>query len=439
MRILPLLFFLGMLQVCKVSKTDTMTGKFAVEYSDDFWGDSKRLIQAVHKPEWTIAYTIYPRCKTYKLPKDKVFEDAISRAIRLWLEPIKTVAATLNRKIEVELNYVKLNTKVTKTVKDYVKQLQKEQILLEENNVDMHIVFNCLQKRSRVTIDAYKRSSILIYPTTHDKHWAKGSGKIGNSPFSFGVLFHEIGHAFGLLDTYPPRDGGQPASIMSCSLAGDALGEDDIKAIQWLYRYIYAKESISKDNPCFFADYEQKEGQKFGICLPKHPAITLLKQAEAHERLGKTDVAIRILEKTKQAIAEHLSTDINKINAQDKDGNTALHLAIKYFLASEKINTLKPSWWPTANYPPLYWAAVGMSLLNLRNCPKTSGTGEKRIQEMRLIYERCVRQRNNNCVCIEPRITNKAGKTARDFAMEVGANDIVQAIDNTINRSNGTN
>lgn len=428
--LLSSLFLLSVLQACKIHPTDTGTEKFSAEYSDDFWGESKRLIQAVHEREWTIAYTISPRCTKDKRPKDKVLEETISRVIQLWLDPIKKVAAKVNKNVAVELNYLKLAYKTTKTFDAYVKQLQKEQKSLVENNAKLHILFNCLHKRSFVSSDAYKLPTVRIYLTqSGDKHWAKQSGTIGNSSFSFGVLLHEMGHAFGLLDTYPPHDGGQPASIMSCSLVGNALGEDDIKGIQWLYRYTHAKETIPKENPCFFADYEQREGQKFGKCLPKHPLITLLKQAKAHDRLGKTEVAIRMLEKAEQAIGNHLSFDVNKINAQDKDGNTALHLAVKYFLTSEKINTLQPSWWPTNTHPPVYWAAVGASLLRLQQCPNISSTGKQRIQELQLIYDRCVSQKNKNCVCIDPQIKNKAGKTARDLAVEANANDIVQSID----------
>ena len=450
MRILLLAFFLfGAFQACKTKQENTATGKFAAEYSDDFWGEGKRLIQAVYKPEWTIAYTISPRCDTDKLPKDKVFEDAISRAIQLWLEPVKKVAEELNKNIGVKINYLKLTPENIENAVDYIKQLQKEQELLIKNNADLHIIFSCLHKRSHASSDAYERPSIHIYWTS-DRHWAKRSGTIGYSPFSFGVLLHEMGHAFGLQDTYPPHDGGQPASIMphdrgqpasimSCSLTGDALGEDDIKGIQWLYRYTHAKETIPKETPCFFSDYEPQKRYKFGRCTPKHPLITFLKQAEAHDRLGKTEVAARILEKAAKAIETHLSFDVNKVNAQDEDGNTALHLAVKYFLASEKINTMQALWWPTNSHPPVYWAAVGTSLLHLRQCPDTKSTGEQRMRDLKRLHDGCVDRDNKKCVCIDPQIKNNEGKTALDLAGEANAKDIMQAIDNAMRRYRRTN
>ena len=436
--LLLVLFLLGAFQACKNRPTDTAAGKFAAEYSDDFWGESKRLIQAVHEREWTIAYTISLRCYLNKLPADKVFEDAISRAIQLWLEPVKKVAEKLNKSVEVELNYLQLTDQAPNTVDFNIKQLQKEQKLLVENNTKLHIIFICRHRRSNASRDVYKRSSIRIYSTPSDQHWAKRSGTIGNTTFSFGVLLHEIGHVFGLQDTYPPHDGGQPASLMSISLVGDTLGEDDIKGIQWLYRYTHAKETIPKENPCFYADYEPQEWKEFGRCSPKHSLITLLKQAEAHDHLGKTEVAVRILAKAAKAIETHLSfevnKDVNKINAHDEDGNTALHLVVKYFLASEKINTLPPSWWRSNNYPPRYWATVGVDLLSLRQCPHTNSSGEQRMRELKLIYDRCVDQRNKNCVCIDPQIKNNEGKTARDLAVEANATDIVQTIDAALKR-----
>ena len=56
------------------------------------------------------------------------------------------------------------------------------------------------------------------------------------------------------------------------------------------------------------------------------------------------------------------------------------------------------------------------------------------MQELKLLYDRCVDRRNKNCVCIDPQIKNNEGKTARDLAVDANAADIVQAIDAVLNR-----
>lgn len=431
--LLLVLFLLSLFQACKIQKENTGTGKFAA-YDSGF--KSTLLIHAVHEPEWTIAYTIDPSCDRSRLPEDKVFEDAISRAIQMWLEPVKKVADEIDKSVAVSLNYMKLTAQNTKTIDDDIKKLEKDQNLLTDNKAKLSVFFICRPERSHARIDNYKRPFIRIYPLS------KRRRAIGNSLFSFDVLLHETGHVFGLKDTYqdskddPPRTDrikGQPLSIMSLGARfGNDLGEDDIKGIQWLYRYTHAKDTIPKENHCFFTDYERHPFTE--ECLPKHPLITLLRQAEAHDRLGNAEVTILILEETRREISTLLAVDISKINARDEDGNTALHLVVKYFLTSEKINTLQPSWWRSNNYPPRYWATVGTSLLHLSQCPHTNSSGEQRMLGLKLLYDRCVDRRNKYCVCIDPQIKNNEGKTARDLAVEANATDIVQTIDAALKR-----
>ena len=82
------------------------------------------------------------------------------------------------------------------------------------------------------------------------------------------VLTHELGHTFGLADTYarpgvmrsrgglPWTAGKQPWSIMSGGHQyADiplTLSEDDKRGIIWLYKYF--NEGLATDD-CFFADY----------------------------------------------------------------------------------------------------------------------------------------------------------------------------------------
>ena len=154
-------------------------------------------------------------------------------------------------------------------------------------------------------------------------------------------LVHEMGHVFGLQDTYLlHRDkgkgldtggldrtrGAQPASVMSLNIPlftlevrADAelhglfpLGVDDINGIVWLYKHIYEGQPL-KD--CFFPDYEFEE---FPVgCCPKYPLIFELKYGSTLNN-AKEKYALRIIE-------EDEGLDVNP---QDADGMTALHYAV---------------------------------------------------------------------------------------------------------------
>ena len=143
---------------------------------------------------------------------------------------------------------------------------------------------------------------------------------------------HESGHIFGLADTYvPAKDWGkpglskgglattkgrQPSSIMmgaSKHREEGMLGRDDKNGIIYLYKVAYEDLSI---RDCFFTDYEL-EHEPLG-CVPKHPLIFELKHG----------LEIRALWMLKED--ENLD-----VNAQDADGLTALHYAVIGF-AEEK-------------------------------------------------------------------------------------------------------
>ena len=148
------------------------------------------------------------------------------------------------------------------------------------------------------------------------------------------VLLHELGHAFGLGDTYVGRPmqpdlstgglratvGTQPASLMSHlgfrvnppvnhlgifdPLGG--IGKDDENGIIWLYKRIH--EDLPLED-CFFPNYELEKSPDG--CRPKYPIIFEIKQSGGFYAL--------------QILREDNKLDINAI---DGDGLTALHHAV---------------------------------------------------------------------------------------------------------------
>ena len=146
------------------------------------------------------------------------------------------------------------------------------------------------------------------------------------NPNFMSALVHEMGHIFGLADTYLPgvdwgkpeldkggpdsTKGTQPSAAMSGLTAfhrgGGLLGRDDKNGIVWLYKRRYEGLAL-KD--CFFPDYEL-EKDPLG-CRPQYPLIFALKH-------GAEVQAIIVLR-------DDAGLDVN---VRDADGMTALHHAV---------------------------------------------------------------------------------------------------------------
>ena len=182
----------------------------------------------------------------------------------------------------------------------------------------MRVTFHCVHGRSKARISIGAAPDIVLR-----------DDRVVDDAFMLS-LTHEIGHAFGLVDTYigrpedeigRPEDepntstgglkftvGRQPRSIMSSKTITNAgyLSEDDKRGIIWLYKYFHEELDLED---CFFPDYVYE--QKPAGCRPKHPLIFQIKY-------GNPRIAFRLLN-------EDAEIDIN---AQDTDGFTALHYVI---------------------------------------------------------------------------------------------------------------
>ena len=252
------------------------------------------LIDKVHEPHWTVSYSYGNDCPDEQRNNDVALTAATTEVIQMWLQPLRT--------------YIK-----RPVVDDFRYQLNAAQ-----DASDLVVIFHCESKISTATVTARPprldmRSGIKV------NHGFKTS------------LMHEMGHAFGLMDTYVPADawgkpgtskggldstrGTQPASVMSGTTfhkgtAGEilrgVLGQDDKNGIIWLYKVSYEGLSI---RDCFFSDYEL-EHAPLG-CRPKHPLIFALKH-------GIEVRALRMLEQDETL----------DVNAQDAEGMTALHYAV---------------------------------------------------------------------------------------------------------------
>ena len=264
-------------------------------------GRLKMLITKVHEPEWKIGYRYGIDWKPEDRQNDEALKDAISTSLRLWLEPLK------------ELNPDR------PIVDKFVYELQADydpnqpEDLEGLRAVDLRVTFEGTQGRSGAPIGPIFPPAVVIRRGTEITYKM------------FGSLLHELGHTFGLADTYQRPGfmrsrggldwtaGNQPASVMSMSggFHGEIsidIGEDDKRGIVWLYKYFY--EDLASDD-CFFADYVMEEEPRG--CIPKYPLIFETKHSPPRHAL--------------QLLRDDPTVDVN---AQDVGGMTALHYAVMY-------------------------------------------------------------------------------------------------------------
>ena len=277
----------------------------------------KILITEVHEPEWKIAYRYGAECKPEDRQNGEALKEAISTSLRVWLEPLK--ALNPDRPI--------VDSFVYELWPDYDPNhaADLEKVLATH----LRVTFECTQAVSVAQMSRGKPPGVVMRLGTEI------------TPILLSVLTHELGHTFGLADTYARQGfmrsrgglhqtaGNQPASRMASDFRGETpttINEDDKRGIVWLYKYFY--EDLASDD-CFFADYVFEEEPRG--CIPKYPLIFETK----HNPPGH---ALKLLK-------DDPTVDVN---AQDVGGMTALHYAVmsenervvKVLLAHEDI---KPS------------------------------------------------------------------------------------------------
>ena len=252
--------------------------------------DRNTLIKKVHTPHWVIHFSYGDNCPPEQRNNGAALTTAVTEALQMWLESLREYT---DRPIVNDFRYV---------------------LDADRDASDLTVVFHC--KDPRVSTAAVSR----VRPPQIDMR--KGTKVTRNF---MEALAHEMGHAFGLADTYIPADkwgkpglskggkdstkGTQPSSAMSGlprNKEGGMLGKDDKNGVIYLYKVIY--EGLSIRN-CFFSDY-QLEHEPLG-CRPKHPLIFEIKHVSEI-----TAVFV---------IREDETLDLN---ARDADGLTALHHAI---------------------------------------------------------------------------------------------------------------
>ena len=286
MRVLVYLLMLGSVS-CILRKSTSKEKFIALEHERGVRPNI--MVDKVHAPHWDIAYSYGDDCLPEEKNNDAALTAAVTEALQIWLQPLRDYA---ERPIVNDFRY---------------------RLSANRHAGDLTIIFRCQQGRSGAAVGRGIPPHIKL------------RAGIKVTPAFMASLVHEMGHTFGLADTYlrgvdwgnPELDKGgrdatkgtQPSSIMAGSHPhrdGGLIGQDDKNGIIWLYKATYEGLAL---RDCFFPDYELEE-EPLG-CRPKYPLIFALQH-------GIETIATLILKQD-----EGLD-----VNVRDADGMTALHYAV---------------------------------------------------------------------------------------------------------------
>ena len=255
------------------------------------------LVKKVHEPQWRIGYNFTTSCPAAFKRKDKELKKEITKALQIWLRPLRELYPD---KVFTD-DFLFVRQADIAQCHDAIEALEQ---------VDTRITFACRAGVSGALVSGVVAPDLCI----------KRKSAVIDARLRY-LLAHELGHAFGLYDTYvllPPQPstgglertaGQQPASIMSAMLA--KVSDDDRNGIIWLYKYYHEGQPAGD---CFFPDYVATKARlkTHSACEPRHPLIFEAK----HGTLVTVTTILRD--------DPHLD-----LNARDTGGNTALHYAVR--------------------------------------------------------------------------------------------------------------
>ena len=298
------------------------------------------LISDVKEASWLIHYGFSDndRCRSSGVTDRDKFEqqikESISKALELWLEPLRELDNSIVDKFTLTL---------VDTARDSDREKmwpkRKPRKLVESNATPQaKFIFYCQEKDSQSVLLSY------AFHNLKEAHLRYDFAVVGNSNpdspnrlsdermFMMTSLLHETGHIFGLSDTYVSgieksvskqidtgdsefTIGKQPLAIMGIANLlgvhpqnGAFITADDAEGVRWLYHLAHGDASPTECPEDYVVEPETKG------CLPRHPFILAVRNRDGSQM-------------------KKLLQDSNlDINACDQYGNTALFYAEQYRL-----------------------------------------------------------------------------------------------------------
>ena len=265
---------------------------------------STKLLDVIDKPQWRIGYNFTVDCPAAFRKQEAELKEMILKSVKVWLQPLRERYP--DRQFTDDFLLVRMPD---------VEVCESEVFHNLIGEVDLRIVFTCKEGRT-LAMAADKKNKAVPGVCMEE---VIGPDEKSMRRF-FSILVHEVGHNFGLHDTYVdgPRvstgglsrtSGRQPSSVMASytTVESGQIAEDDKNGIIWLYKYLYEDQPF---NDCFFPDYYFVRGW-YGGCEPKYPLIFEAK----HGHFLTVELILREDPKL-------------NINARDSSGFTALHHAV---------------------------------------------------------------------------------------------------------------
>ena len=147
----------------------------------------KLLMNSVHNDHWNIAYRYSDECTPEERPDPKECEELITFALNTWLQPLRDI-----------------NTKEP-IVNRFQYQLHEDMYgddrrRPELADLDLRVTFYCRNKGRSVALIAFRAPDIYFDNGIHL-----------DDQLLISAMIHEIGHAFGLGDTYLGRAETEPS------------------------------------------------------------------------------------------------------------------------------------------------------------------------------------------------------------------------------------
>ena len=299
---------------------------------------TSHLITKVHKKSWNIGYSFGSarqgnkdvRCVEKMTPVEEHVKLEITSMLNIWLDALRN-SNYVDRKIVNRFDFHKIEDESDEPF----------------GSLDLYIRFFCSKGGNIRGLAKFKpnRQDIDIFWSNRWDDRGRYRGHVGVSDFNYFVLLHEIGHSFGLLDTYrtslyvsneffPTTKGNNPPSIMSGAVPNitwrlcdrdydnpqlrqygykhhvhskklsprkddcpdkltiEGVFPDDRDGLEWLYLKYHHPNKIRNIQDCYHPEYElelYRVGELKG-CVPKNPIMFMLKNG--HE-LFKSELVKR--------------------------------------------------------------------------------------------------------------------------------------------------